>query len=76
MVIEPFELKGKTIKDCYYRTQSTLNDTLHIEFTDGSEIDVITLVTEDEISGEEIPTNEMLIEKIGIDTMQNNPLQL
>jgi hypothetical protein len=63
MVIEPFELKGKTIKDCYFRKMSVLNDTLHIEFTDGSQIKIITLVLEDEISGQDIPTNEMLIQK-------------
>lgn len=39
MQIEPFELNGKTIKDCYKVIVSQSKEVVRIEFTDGTEVE-------------------------------------
>lgn len=47
MKLEPFEIKGKTISDCYEN-----GDELIIEFTDGTKIRIVVYLL-NEINGNE-----------------------
>lgn len=59
MTLEPFQLIGKTIKDCFYSKEGT---ELTLEFTDGTKTVVDTVWTEDEISGALIQLDHLTME--------------
>lgn len=61
MIIEPFELKGKTIEDSHFIAAYRRNGILVIEFTDGTTIQV-EQIFEDE-SGRPCPSGGILISK-------------
>lgn len=58
MVVEPFELKGKTIKDAYYQYN---NSVLVLELTEGAAIQIVVPFTCDEFSGNHIPLDQIEI---------------
>ena len=59
MIIEPFELEGKTIQSCY----TTKDKKLIIVFTDGFIAELYPEMLEDEITGNEFPTENIQIYK-------------
>lgn len=67
MIIEPFELKGKTIKDCYATNIGkpfNKEQELTIEFTDGTKVMIFGVYGMDELSGDEIFAGEMRIQTV------------
>jgi hypothetical protein len=58
MVIEPFGLNGKTIKDCYLRKNNT---ELVIELTDGYKAIIHNRLIPDEITGDLAWTDQIEI---------------
>lgn len=62
-MIEPYELKGKTITEAYYDKVSLARTDLVIHFTDGSSIRIQVESTEDEISGADVATLYVLMQR-------------
>lgn len=62
MIVEPFELKGLTISDCYAIEKGEM---LIINFTNGLQVQIANQWTEDEISGAKVLLSELSIFKGG-----------
>lgn len=60
MVIEPFELQGKTIKECFMHSN---NSEVILRFEDGVEIKITPTYFEDEFNGDLHPNDELQIIK-------------
>lgn len=63
MKIEPFELKGLKIVDSFMTT-SDEGDILHLEFENGSKVEIGARLMEDEITGNTFCCYELYIQKI------------
>ena len=64
MTVEPYELKGKTIKDAFVEKISLSRHDLTIEFTDGSKVVIRSEFVDDEITGNAVPTQYIQISDI------------
>lgn len=58
MFVEPNNLNGKTIKDCF---MTDMNRKMVMEMEDGTRVIIATDWTEDEISGEKIDLKQIVI---------------
>ena len=61
MTVEPYELKGKTIKDSFMQSFGYDGNGLVIEFTDGSKVVIYNNYFDCEFTGDKVPSPEIFI---------------
>jgi hypothetical protein len=62
-MIEPYELKGRVIDEAFYDKVSKARTDLVIRFTDGVDIRVQVETWEDEITGADVATLDVIIQR-------------
>jgi hypothetical protein len=63
MELEPFELNGRTIRDAHFVRSNQATACLRLEFSDNTCVLIKTLTIDDEITGNPVPVNEVVVYK-------------